>query len=236
MSLGMLFGCRYDLKTSGAGIQRNIQLLLLTSIILIGAVPFAMVIANFLFQNDLIARLNDYTKQGLISFDYALFFHASSFYAITLLCSFLMGWLLIVLIEKGFVKIPVFHGPLYPLIVGSEKPVILCSVMTKLKHANAFIMYKGELAELSYASDNKINYIALRIVSRSMMIVDEKSGKVVEHKKPKERVSSNHQYVSYFGEPLAYAEEVFFIDGEDISNILLSRTDFSNIEVKIPPK
>ena len=130
--------------------------------------------------------------------------------------SFIAGWIAILAIEDGRLPIPFFHGGMYSLIKGEASPGLACSVCTKIQHENSFLMYRGTIADISYITKNKIEYLFLKNVYRYLIQIDARGFTKTTKMTP----------VTYFGSHgtnQKIKDELFYINGEDISNILFSR-------------
>ena len=126
-----------------------------------------------------------------------------------------VGFIIITLIERGHIKTSIFHGAMYELIVGEDRPRIQCSVMTKFQRDDCYLMYRGLLQEVSYVSKNKVEYISLSEPRSYLIKIDTQMGAIKTS--PKKRVS-------YFPDNEKDIEpELLVIDGENIANVLFTR-------------
>tara|TARA_R110002095_G_scaffold112644_3_gene98336 strand:+ start:724 stop:1578 length:855 start_codon:yes stop_codon:yes gene_type:complete len=170
------------------------------------------------------------------SFNYTLYGVLSAYVLISLIVGYFTGKGLIKYIESGHLSIPYFHGSMYPLVKGKRKNIkIVCSILTNIEHNGCFLMYKGTLEEISYITRNKLDYVSLSDVSSFVLKIDPKnlttttSGSHFRENKtttPHSPIKKVTYYSSVTNAALRKSlleKERFFINGEDIVNILFSR-------------
>lgn len=142
----------------------------------------------------------------------ALVVYIASLYAM----SFYAGKKLIGYIESGCLQSSSLHGPFYPLLVkGAKRPLINCSLLTKVQNEELQLMYFGTLEWVSYGSKREIKYIVLSDVRKSALQLGEASF----FAEKKIATLKNKSDVSF--EP-SKKNELFYINGEEIANILFS--------------
>lgn len=239
IQLGMKASARFRLKASALKEPlKTAELLTISSLILICMSLVYISLGEFLWSCFVNQSFIDILKSDRIFFretsngtDVLLigfWSYNSLMYLATLFLGFLSGRCYIQAIEKGVLNFPIHHGEMYQLIVGKNAPVIWCSVLTKIQHEGKTIMYKGLLEDISYTSNNKIDYIALA-KSRRYLLTFEKTKTTIRSSNTQ---NSNVSYFKNMPEDIKNKLELLMIDGEEIANILFSRVSFDNITDK----
>jgi hypothetical protein len=245
MSQGMRIFSRRNIKAGDQNSTTQLMfLIILSTIIQILLFPAYVWLVKTLWQIDVFNKilhievaLNDTkTIPNDISFSLQDWVAISSYALFAYIFSFGLGAIFIWAIERGFVPIPTFHGSMYRLIKGKFQPKLFCSVVTKINHENSFLMYRGELEEISYVSHNKIDYIALSDVSRYLLKISPSTDKplltsvLASTSIGKDIVVTDittESKVTYFDDPDNVQKnknrELLFINGDEIANILISK-------------
>lgn len=252
MALAMRTHSTYGFRALGASRFSGTALVLILAIIIQSILcPLYVSAIDFFSHDRLSASLS--ALQGSVfvvdlHFNYFVYYVFVGYVLAAMVLVYLAGMALIWAVESGRVPLPYFHGAMYPIIKGKQSNIkIVCSVLTRIKQDDCYLMYKGTLEEIAYVSSNKLDYVALSDVTVFLMKIDVKNMTTISSatylRKSKEantdqnapdmnadsdkRAERRVTYYSKAKDPklLNYLKnrERFFIGGEDIANILFSR-------------
>lgn len=217
--LGMRVSSNYDLKLeSDNPILQVAGLIVITTIIQVFTLPLYIWMIDAFFgipSNSYLPTTEKDLKSFFVSKEYGFNFNRwsaiATYIGITYFVSFLIGRSIIKPIETGCIRFDFFHGPLYQLIAKNPRPSnIPCTIITKIKHENVSLMYRGNLRRIIYEGKHEIKYVILSHVYKFGLRIDSDKIKTIEEKT---EVSFDKDQKNL---------NLLYISGEEISNILFS--------------